>query len=214
MRLATLVVLVLFAFACNPEVISVVTATPTVPTSSVSEQVVPLPTVEAPIVSTAIPKTSRAVDSLPTPAIFPTRIPSPLPLSGIPTSPSLFDVKGLGISAQEAMRQLDSPFNYRRMDNGNYIAEDGPITIILLGPSHNLSAMNMIVRSPADPVTTGIMLTLFMWTATDGAVGDVEWVFDAIIAGKTKVTRNIQGYQITGERLAPGNKIGFQVKRR
>lgn len=71
----------------------------------------------------------------------------------------------------------------------------------------------MIVRSPTDPIMSGLYLTLFMLTATGGDVGDVEWVFDAIIAGKMKVTRNIEGYQITGERLAPGNRIGIQVKR-
>ena len=135
----------------------------------------------------------------PTARIWPTYVPTtPTPYPTVAYTPVAY--KGLGVSRSDMKVILDG-YTFTRM-NDRTLATRGSTDVILVDPVHDLSKVHILFSAYSD-VNVVLDLTALA-IVINPALGDLEWIFDGFIAGKTKVSKVNRNIKITGESFPSG----------
>ena len=154
---------------------------------------------------TAIPPTTTpifvvvTVTPSPTPMLAYTPVTNPTPHRLVPTiaNTPVYKSVGLGISRYELKSLVEQlGYRFRSEQTDRVVGLRGSAAVALVNPVADLSKVH-ILFSPGD-IEAVIDLTAIA-IAIDPSLGDLEWIFDALIAGQRSVSKNYGRIRVVGE---------------
>ena len=156
------------------------------------------------LVLTACSSPAPAPANTPRPALVPATpvvVPTHTPETTHTPSPTRAASKGLGVSLED-VRALFEPLGYsfkRGTDRTVGQVRPGRTSIILFEPYSNLSKSHLLIPKSGSDDRDVAEATVFILLMTDGVTGDITWVFDALLAGKTPATKTQGGVHMRAE---------------